>query len=297
MNYVYGEEVIIVNFIGDFMILATVLFTRNKPFSIFRCAAGAVIGVLYAFGAILWGSITINLPMKLLVSCAMALIITKPCTFKDTIINAAVIIFTSFVSAGCTLFFSFVFTSSLYVGGGFLFSSNYALLFFGMLAGCLSVKQIYGVMNKYLQFDRLIYPCTVVYNNKIKTINLLADSGNLLRTVTGKNVVVLDHQIFSDLTGISKMRFESYEEYEEYFRQLNEFDRFKVGIILAQTIHSTQYLLVIKIDEIRFKNGFILYDIYTASGNIDHTKGEFGGIFNPILLKRRFDYEVHKIAH
>ncbi len=292
MNYVYGEEVILVNFIGDFLIAATAVLARNKKFSPLRCSAAGIIGVAYAFAAILWSSITVHFPVKILVSFAMAFVITKNNKIKDILLNTALLVFVSFVSAGCTLCLSFLFSGSLILTGGYLFTSNYATIFSGMILGCVSVYFIYGILNKQLKFDRLIYECCIRFKGEIMKAKLLADSGNLLKTLTGNPVIVLESSLFIYLTKITQVRFADYGEYEQYIKQKDI--KAITSIIYAQTIHSSEYLLVVKADEIAFDGGAVYYDVYMASGNVKRPKGEFNGIFNPTLLKRRNAYEMAK---
>lgn len=296
MNYVYGEEVILVNFIGDFIIAATVVLARNKKFSFLRCSAAGAIGVLYAFSAIIWSSVMIQFPVKILVSFAMAFFITKENKIKDIFLNTALLVFISFVAAGCTLFLSFLFSSSIVLSAGYLFGSGYVTILAGMIIGCSSVYFLYGLLNKQLNFDQMIYPCSVHINGEKRNVKLLADSGNLLRTISGNNVIVLENSIFTSLTQILKVRFADYAEYESYVRSLNDCLKSVVSIVFAQTIHSSEYLLVIKADEIRFENGVVLSDVYIASGNVKRPKGEFNGIFNPVLLKRRYPNGLVKKA-
>lgn len=289
MRYVYGEEVIIVNFIGNFILLLSVFKARRLKAAYLRICVSAAIGAAYAFGAIACEGLFVSWVGKLAALAAMGAAITKPLKLLDVMINCALVTVASFASGGCILFISYLFNPYLSAAVDRAISVTYPAAAFGMIIGAFATVKIYQKV--FLKLEGVEYSKVTVTSEGVEmTLTLLEDSGNLLRTNTGAAVVLLENDKFVRLSGIDTYEFETYDAYSRYVDALERSKKTRVSPIALSTINKRGIQLIYKADKMLLDGNICVSPVY-VSGASQMRRRSFDGIYSRKIINERCFYE------
>lgn len=278
--FVYAEDVFVLNFIVDMLILCFVFKYEIKAKSkyILRILAIAVSeSVLVVF--LINRSLVFKTFGKMLLLFAVAWTASQKKNFRYVAGNFFLLMADSFVLCGAVLF----------VGNGFDFLKLSALKkSVSFVLGCvLSLAACFWfdrcIRNKIRFFPRQC-SCSVCVNGKmIENIMLFADTGNLLMSASGNGIVVLSKEIFRKLSGLSAAKLCALSDYFSFYEALPGELKPKAGFKITKGVNGVNVYVTLKTDYIiidghSIKNALIMPGEFSGSG--------FDGIYNPIFFSK-----------
>ncbi|MCL1803993.1 MAG: sigma-E processing peptidase SpoIIGA [Eubacteriaceae bacterium] len=274
MRYIYGEAFILQNFIGNYMVLSSVLRARRRKKAPLRVAAASLCGAVYALAALKLGGLLVGIAFKLASCAAMSFILTRKPTARDIAINACLALFSSFACAGSALFFSFCAAKGF--SGALAYEPVPSLA--GLICGSLFTQQVYS--KAYLPLEGVLYAkAQLFYGPDVWKASLLNDSGNLLKTLGGNSVALLNEALFSEITGLAHYAFSTYEEYEKAYGSLEPYQQKRCSALLVESANASNVQIVFKIDRLEFEDGLALEPAY-ISGAKNVSVHSFDGVYN-----------------
>ncbi|MDR2519451.1 MAG: sigma-E processing peptidase SpoIIGA [Eubacteriaceae bacterium] len=282
----YGEDIILINFIVNFILLASVFRARRRKVSYWRCSLAASLGALYALAAVGGSGALFEVAFKLASCAAMGIIITPKPIPKDAAINSALILCTSFSCAGATLFFSYLAKGA--AAPGTIFAAQHATraaVFLGALFGSAVASLVYDrafLRLEGVEFSRAVVVCGA---RQMKA-TLLNDTGNLLRTLGGHSITLLSEPLFRELTGIQRCRLDSYEEFEREREGMDAFQKERVGIAMVESMNGSSLQIIFRADALRLEGGFAASPAYISAAK-NMSSSTFDGIYNQKYIMER----------
>lgn len=282
--YVYIEDIILVNFVADYIVLNRVL-KKNCINRIMLCnILVSILETLFITLIFIKGYLYLSNIFKFLALFVSAFFVTKPRKIKNFFKNLFLIYIYTFILAGAVLFVKYFSVKDPF------YKMDYSVGLFDIVSGFfIGYVLIYifdtFVFNKFVQISGT-YEAEILFADKtVKDIFLYADTGNLIRTLSGDSVVVINNKIMKNICKTEKIRFDSYDEYLECYRSL-DYDVFiHCGVIKVNTVSEGEYLLSVRVDKMIFGGKYIIENVTVVGGNF--TYSEFDGIFNPIILTNR----------
>lgn len=282
--YVYIEDIILVNFVADYIVLNRVL-KKNCINRIMLCnILVSILETLFITLIFIKGYLYLSNIFKFLTLFVSAFFVTKPRKIKNFFKNLFLIYIYTFILAGAVLFVKYFSVKDPF------YKMDYSVGLFDIVSGFfIGYVLIYifdtFVFNKFVQISGT-YGAEILFADKtVKDIFLYADTGNLIRTLSGDSVVVINNKIMKNICKTEKIRFDSYDEYLECYCSL-DYDVFiHCGVIKVNTVSGGEYLLSVRVDKMIFGGKYIIENVTVVGGNF--TYSEFDGIFNPIILTNR----------
>lgn len=276
--YVYAEDIFALNFVADILILGFVFKYEIKAKSkyalriFFIAVAESILTVVL---------VNKSVEFKVLgkISLLLAVAWTASCEKSFRVISGNFILITvsSFVFCGAVLF----------VGNGLefvelpVFSKLICFAFGCALAvgACFCFDRcIKGKIHLFLQLSS----CEVsICGKKVERLTLFADTGNLLKTVSGQSIIVIDEKIFKELCGLSNVGFNDFSEMTDVCAALPEDLKTKAGFKFIKGIGQANIFMTLKTDFVKI-DGRCIENAQIMPGNF--AGSGFDGVYNPIFF-------------
>ncbi len=280
--YVYIEDIILVNFVADYIVLNWVCKKNCINRIMFCNILVSILETLFITLIFIKGYLYLSNIFKFLTLFISAFFVTKPRKIKNFFKNLFLIYIYTFILAGSVLFVKYFGVKDLF------YKMDDSVGLFDIVSGFLiGYVLIYifdtFIFNKSVQISG-IYEAEILFSDKIiKEIFLYADTGNFIRTLSGESVVVISNRIMKNICKTETLSFDSYDEYLKCYRSL-DYDIFThCGVTKVNTVSGCKYLLSVRIDKMIFSGNYIIENVTVVGGDFSYS--EFDGIFNPIIFK------------
>lgn len=191
---IYIDLIMILNFFFDFILLLSVSVLLRRNVSIYRIMLGAFIGGL----SILFLFVNIsNLELfiyKIIISVIMILVTFNYKGLKYTFKNLLYLYSASIILGGFLYFlnleFSYKKIGLVFINNGLSINVIFLIIFCPIII-YIYVKQGLYLKNNYSHY----YKVDLYYNNKIIKLNAFLDTGNDLKTITNKPVILISKKL------------------------------------------------------------------------------------------------------
>jgi len=289
MYYVYAESVLIINFCVNFILLYVLAKINKRKFLILRSIAAALIGAVYALLFVLNIKFFTYPLIKPLLAFLMVFISAKKLNLKTFLLLTAEYFILAFICAGAVLGTAGIFERKIQnISGVILFgsvSSNKLLM-----TALASAAAVIIIAEKYKNRNFHTYAQVDIKfdNGEICSVEAFADTGNLLKSISGKSIILVYKEPIKNYTG-------SYLncDIEQALKDLSILENAnKTTVITCNTPAGSKNIICIKPEEIKIKCG---RNVHNVSGNaligildepIAGPEKSANAIYNPIILSK-----------
>jgi stage II sporulation protein GA (sporulation sigma-E factor processing peptidase) len=251
-TYVYGDVILLENFIMNFIILwCTARLLKHKR-SWLLLAIAALIGAIYALGSYFMEFSYFYTPsMKVVFSIFIITIAYLPHHIRDFVKLIAVFYITSFVFGGAAFGLFYFLNGLKYISYGTFYIKEFPVktLIVSIVIAYLVVKYSWDFVQYRVKRERIITEIIILLDNKKTAIMALVDTGNALNEpITKAPVVVAEYSSIKELLPVDVQRI---------FEQDNQNDFNMIAHIMSNSDLVTRFR-VIPFKSLGKDNGMLL---------------------------------------
>lgn len=288
MYYVYAESVLMINFCINLILIYVLAKINKRKFLILRSIIAAMIGAIYALLFIMNLRIFTYPIFKIIFAFLMVLISTNKAHFKTIILLSFQYFFLAFICAGAVLFISNFIDEEITNLAGIIVISNMSTNKIITVISMIAVITI--IVSEIVKKKDLCSTADLIltYGDKTCTLSAFADNGNLLRSLSGKNVILVER---SSIRHMLEECLGSTVEQAEDIMNMGE-NKSRITIVNANSVTGNKNILCFKPDAIKIACDNCIHDVSSDAliGILDTPlKGldkDLKAIFNPILLTK-----------
>jgi len=259
--YVYAEEVFIVNFIMDMLIAAFVMRHYGRKKYILRTIICGFIGGIYAITVLYIPS---GILSKFAVSLIMGCVICGRSIY-DCFMSAIMLLFGSLLCSGGIILTDLL-LQDIHITAG----KNILTMLSGSFCGLFIFNMTVKTIKKTEGLKGLTFSSEIIFAERKIQAKLLQDSGNLLKTINGENIIMISEDMFYRLC----------PELKEYAATaLPEIYDGRISFVMAGSVTGEKLFTVLKADTITLREQNInLSPAYISPAKIKDVR--FDGIIN-----------------
>lgn len=288
MYYVYAESVILINFCINLILLYILAKINKRKFLILRSIAAALIGAAYALLFVLQINVFTYPEIKIFIALLMVFVACKKLNIKTFLLLSAEYFLLAFICAGAVMALSNIFKTKIQSMGGVIVSGDVTLnkLITAISAAAvviILVVEIYRNRHFYLQAE-----IDIKFGDKTCGVFGFADTGNLLKSITGKSVILVYKEPIKNY--MSSYLNCDIDEIEDDITKID--DASKITIIACNTPAGRKNILCVKPSGIIIKCDGVIHDVSGDAliGIVDDPIAgpdkSTNAIFNPIILTK-----------
>ena len=293
---IYLDIILVENIIMNYVILLATGIIAKTQNKLIRIIFSSIIGAIYAvFSYCVKFSFFSTIIMKILLSILMIFIAFG--TKKIKILAKQLMIFylTSFCFGGASL----VALSNLNpekiksINGVFIINTNFKLIFLGAVLALLTIIMVFRNMKLNLNKKNMICTVELTIDEKKKILNILIDSGNLLKDpITQKDIIIVQKNKLKDMLPESILNYTFCLLGKTEYTVQNEFEKHTVRIIPFSSLGNPNgMMLTIKPNCVKvYYDSYerILQDIYIGiyDQKLDINK-QYEGLIGINLLEKK----------
>jgi stage II sporulation protein GA (sporulation sigma-E factor processing peptidase) len=251
-TYVYGDIVLLENFIMNFIILwCTAKLLKHKS-SWLLIAIAATLGALYALGSYFGEFRYFYTPyMKIIFSILIIILAYLPHHIRDFAKLMAVFYITSFVFGGAAFGLFYFLNGLKYISYGTFYIKDFPVktLVASIAIAYIVVKYSWDFVQYRVKRERIITEIYILLDNKKVSIMALVDTGNALsEPITRAPVVVAEYSSIKDLLP---------EDVQKMFEKDNQNDFNMIAQIMSNSEMVTRFR-VIPFKSLGKENGMLI---------------------------------------
>ena len=288
MYYVYAESVILINFCINLILLYVLAKINKRKFLILRSIAAALIGAAYALLFVLHIKVFTYPEMKIFIALLMVFIACKKLNLKTFLLLSAEYFLLAFICAGAVMALSNVFNKKIQSLSGVIISGDVTLNRLITAVGVIAVAVIL-IMEMYR--NRHFYiraEIDIKFGDKICCVCAFADTGNLLKSIGGKSVILVYKEPVRNY--ISSYLDCDIDEIEDDVTKIDNAS--KITVITCNTPAGRKNILCVKPSAIIIKCNDAEHDVSSDAliGIVDEPIAgpdkNINAIFNPIIITK-----------
>ncbi|OGO79020.1 MAG: sigma-E processing peptidase SpoIIGA [Clostridiales bacterium GWB2_37_7] len=251
-TYVYGDIILLENFIMNFIILwcTAKLLKHKRPW--FLLAIAASLGALYALGSYFDEFKTFYTPfMKVIFSIFIIIVAYLPHHIRDFVKLIALFYIISFMFGGAAFGLFYFLNGLKYISYGTFYIKDFPVktLVISIAIAYFVVKYSWDFVQYRVKREKIITEIYIILDNKKTAIMALVDTGNALHEpITNAPVVVAEYSSIKELLPI---------EVQKIFEQDNQNDFNMIAHIMSSSELVTRFR-VIPFKSLGKENGMLL---------------------------------------
>lgn len=205
----YLDLIILENFCMNYLIIYTTGRMLNRKIKKIRICIASAIGVVFVFSLYFNVDTRLLNISKFIASLLIVQVAFKTKSLKNVLKEQAILLFVTFVYAGCSLGFVHMFKPRvLYIVNGVIIGGEYIfeIVAISAVMSFILIKASMKLVKLGQKLSRRDMVCRMrIYNDdKYVNMNALLDTGNLLIDSTSKSpVVIVDYSKVKDLFSIN----------------------------------------------------------------------------------------------
>ncbi len=219
MAYIFGDVIIIENFIMNSLILLLTAHFSKKKINLLRIALGAIIGAIYTILIYIPSMNFLNQSsMKICLSILIIVVVFAPYKFKDFIRSFAIFYLISFIFGGIAFALIYLTRRGGLSSRGFFYVLDFpvSLLFLSCLIGLISINFSWKYIQRIFSKDDILISLYIyIENKKIETIGLFDTANFLSDPLTNLPVIIVEYHLVESILP---------EEIQEIFLEHPEID-------------------------------------------------------------------------
>ncbi len=288
MYYVYAESVILINFCINLILLYILAKINKRKFLILRSIAAALIGAAYALLFVLKIKVFTYPEIKIFIALLMVFVACKKLNIKTFLLLSAEYFLLAFICAGAVMALSNIFKTKIQSMGGVIVSGDVTL---NKLITAISAAAVVIILVVEIYRNRHFYvraEIDIKFNDKVCGVMAFADTGNLLKSIGGKSVILVYKEPIKNY--ISSYLNCDIDEIEDDITKID--DASKITVITCNTPAGRKNILCVKPSEIIIKCNETEHDV-SGDALIGIVEEPIAGpdkntnaIFNPIILTK-----------
>jgi sigma-E processing peptidase SpoIIGA len=288
MYYIYAESVLLINFCINLILLYVLAKINKRKFLILRSIIAALIGAVYALLFIMNLKIFTYPFLKVVIAFLMVFISINKAHIKTILLLSIQYFFLAFICAGAVLFISHFVDQKITNISGVIVAENITVSKIITVISIICVFTI--IISEIIKNKNILAHAEIIIKCNDITCKILgfADNGNLLKTINGKNVILIEKQSIKKI--LKESLYIDIDHIEEGI-MISKYKK-KFTIVSMNTAAGSKNIICFQPDEIQ-----ILYDncIHDVSGNaligilefpLYGLSKDLKAIFNPILLTK-----------
>ncbi len=288
MYYVYAETVLLTNFSINIILLYITAKINKRKFYICRSLLAALIGAVYALLFIMRFYPATHLLAKPLITVAMTIVAFKGAKGKTYILLLGEFLLFSFALAGGVMALSGALKNSTDIGGLFAINVGGGSALFAYVI-TISAALILLIERARMKKAAPVAEVWLCCESCEVAVTVLLDNGNLLKSLTGKSIMILNATYISNILE-NVFALKAGVDAEEGMRCAVNTAR--LSLIQAGGVGGSELMLCFRADQVRVKQDDVLHDISDSVligvTNAVFKTGENGiaGILNPVVLTK-----------
>lgn len=291
---IYGDVVLLINFIMNSAILAITAYVAGIAFNWKRLFLAAAAGGIYALGGVFpAAAVWYSIPGKLLAAVAVIVLAFSYQSIKLTLTLTGIFFVVSFILGGASLGWLYFMQTATVASMAIQDKPCWYELLAGSSCGIVLVLLVVKRLLARMQRCKTYYQARIEYAGRLQEITGMLDTGNGLYSPLGhKPVVLMAFQPALQLLGAQAAAFLTANQPDAWLANLDTCEDSawlaRVEIIPCQSVGGCKLLLGFRPDSITVtgKEGVF----YTAEVLVGIYQGAFGGgndcqvLLHPALL-------------
>lgn len=237
---IYLDVLILENMVMNYLILiVTARFSKSRTSSL-RLFLGALTGAAYVAAMIVAPGMKIfyTVLTKIALSIVIIMVSFSLKKLKDYIKTLAIFYISTFIFAGAALAFIYLNQSGGFIRNGIIYvlwQSKWTVLLLSIIVVGIIIK-IFWELIQYKTREKLYIKLKVVFENKIKDLAALVDTGNSLQDpITNTPVIIVEFKAIKDILPV---------DIQSIFEQSKENDLSCVSGIISNSRWFSRFRLI-----------------------------------------------------
>ncbi len=273
MEYVYGEDVLILNFFLNYILLYGTGKIKKEDLSMLKLIFPSFLGSMYVIVSIYYLPV-VNIFIKAFIGILMCALAYEFKSLNKLLKEFIIFFFLSMFLAGVVLFIPSILGGDFtLVNGKFIASSSSVNIFLGVIFMFLILYEVFKNQENNMMLKQLIFPVSIVGNGINSQFNTYLDTGNFLSTTLGKSIILVKNQVLNKEMKEYNFNIKSYTDYINLYDSLPVYLKDKLSYTYYKSSKEKKMLPVIKVEEFHI----------VVNGKNHILKNQFIGIDNRII--------------